>query len=183
MCRLKWARHVERMGDEKRADAQKVEGERRRRRPRMRWEDGVKRDREPKGRRSWTPLIEKAVRESEEGREGEEKMTVTTASLTPDDRYNKRRTTTCWCQVSFATLWNATTVLLVAQQRSQFTAYEKKHVTKSDGGHWLGNKRTIACICDLSYYSTQSLAKRVLLRDFITTVIRKKKYRNEWNWY
>ena len=41
--RLKWAGHVERMGDEKlakRSDTQKVEGKRRRVRPRMRWEIG-----------------------------------------------------------------------------------------------------------------------------------------------
>ena len=45
--RLKWACHVERMGDTKlpkRLDGQKVDGNRRRGRPRMRWEDCVKRD-------------------------------------------------------------------------------------------------------------------------------------------
>ena len=49
---LNWAGHVGRMGDEKlatRADAQKVEGKRRRGRPRMRWEDCVKRDLERVG--------------------------------------------------------------------------------------------------------------------------------------
>ena len=50
--RLKWAGFVDRMGDEnlaKRADAQKVEEKRRRQRPRMRWEDCVKRDLEKIG--------------------------------------------------------------------------------------------------------------------------------------
>ena len=73
--RLNWTRHVERMGDEKlakKADAQKVEGKRRRRRPRMRWEDCVKRGlervggewrRTAKDRRSWRLVIEDAVRE------------------------------------------------------------------------------------------------------------------------
>ena len=45
--RLKWAGHVERMGDEtlaKRSDVQRVEEKRRRGRQRMRWEDCVKRD-------------------------------------------------------------------------------------------------------------------------------------------
>ena len=43
---LKWVGHVESTGDEKLAeisDAQKVEGKRKRAKPRMRWEDGVKR--------------------------------------------------------------------------------------------------------------------------------------------
>ena len=50
--RLKLARHGERMGDgklTKRADAEKVEGKRRRGRPRMRWEDSTKRDLEKVG--------------------------------------------------------------------------------------------------------------------------------------
>ena len=44
--RKKWAGHVERMGDgklAKRADPQKVEGKGKRGRPRMQWEDSVKR--------------------------------------------------------------------------------------------------------------------------------------------
>ena len=43
--RLTWAGHVERMGDEKvaqRADAQKMEGERTRGRPKLRWEIALK---------------------------------------------------------------------------------------------------------------------------------------------
>ena len=45
--RLKWSGHVERMEGErltKRADALGVDGRRRRERPRLRWEDSVKRD-------------------------------------------------------------------------------------------------------------------------------------------
>ena len=45
--RLKWAGRVGRMGNEKlakRANAQKMEWEKWRRRPRLRWEDCVKRD-------------------------------------------------------------------------------------------------------------------------------------------
>ena len=45
--RLKWAGHMERMEGErftKKADALRVEGRRRRGRPRLRWEDCVKRD-------------------------------------------------------------------------------------------------------------------------------------------
>ena len=45
--RLKWAGRVDRMEGEqfiKRADALGGEGRRKRGRPRMRWEDGVKRD-------------------------------------------------------------------------------------------------------------------------------------------
>ena len=51
--KLKWAGHIERMGDEKlakRSDTQKMEGKGRRGRPRMRWEDCVKRDLERVGR-------------------------------------------------------------------------------------------------------------------------------------
>ena len=74
--RLKCAGNMERMRDKtlaKRADAQKVEGKRRRRRSRMRWEDYVKRDLERvggerrttvKGRMSWRLLIENALRET-----------------------------------------------------------------------------------------------------------------------
>ena len=40
---LKWAGCMERIGDEKRADAQKVEGKMKRGRSIMRWEDCVKR--------------------------------------------------------------------------------------------------------------------------------------------
>ena len=50
--RFKWAVHVKRVVDEKptkRSDAQKVEGKWRRGRPRMRWEDCVKRDLERVG--------------------------------------------------------------------------------------------------------------------------------------
>ena len=81
--RLKCAGHMYRMGAKniieweiktlaKRADAQKVEGKRRRRSSRMRWEDCVKRDLERMGgqrsttakdRRSCRLLIENAVRE------------------------------------------------------------------------------------------------------------------------
>ena len=73
--RLIWARHVDRIGDDKfakRGDAQKVEGKRRRGRPRMRWEDWVKRDLErvggewrttAKDRRSWRLVTENVVRE------------------------------------------------------------------------------------------------------------------------
>ena len=73
--RLKWGGFVERIGEEKlaqRSDAQKVEGKRRRGRPRMQWEDWVKRDLERVGgewrttardRRSWRLLIKNAVRE------------------------------------------------------------------------------------------------------------------------
>ena len=46
-CWLKWAGHVERMERvrlTKRADVLRVEGRRRRGRPRLRWEDCVKRD-------------------------------------------------------------------------------------------------------------------------------------------
>ena len=51
---LKWAGHIARMGGDKlakRSDAesQRVEGRRRRGRPRMRWEDCVKRDMERVG--------------------------------------------------------------------------------------------------------------------------------------
>ena len=49
---LKWAGHVEKMGDEKlpkRPDAQKVEGKGRQGRLRMRWEDCVNRDLERVG--------------------------------------------------------------------------------------------------------------------------------------
>ena len=52
VSRLKWAGHGETMGNEKmvkRSDAQKVEENRRRGRPRMRWEDCVKRDLERVG--------------------------------------------------------------------------------------------------------------------------------------
>ena len=64
---LKWAGHR----DEK--IGEKVEGKRRRDRPRMRWEDCVKRDLERMGgewrttakdRRSWRMVIENAVRET-----------------------------------------------------------------------------------------------------------------------
>ena len=68
--RLKWAGHVERMGDEalaKRSDAHKLDGKRRRGRSIMRWEDCVKRGLVRVGgegrtttqdRRSWRQLIE-----------------------------------------------------------------------------------------------------------------------------
>ena len=102
---LKWARHVERMGDEKlakRADAQKVEGNMRRGRLIMGWEDCIKGDQERVGGEWRTTakdgrardLIHNIVRKSEERKEKtKENMTVTMASLTSDDRDNKRRTT------------------------------------------------------------------------------------------
>ena len=76
--RLKLTGHLERMGDRKmvkRANAQKVEGKGRRGRPRMRWEDCVKRELErvgeewrttAKDRRSWRLVKENVVRESED---------------------------------------------------------------------------------------------------------------------
>ena len=45
-----------------------------------------------KDRRGYELLIKNAVRENE-GRKYEEKMKVTTVKLTPDDRDNKRSTT------------------------------------------------------------------------------------------
>ena len=72
--RLKWASHEERMGEAhlaKTADAQKVEGKRRQGRPRMQWEDCVKRGtKRVRGEwrttakvRSWRLVIVNAVRE------------------------------------------------------------------------------------------------------------------------
>ena len=64
---------VERLGDDNwhRSDAQKMEGKRRQGKPRMQWEDCVKRDLERVGGewrttaedRSWRLLIENVVRE------------------------------------------------------------------------------------------------------------------------
>ena len=71
--RLKWAGHMERMGDEKltkRLDAEKVDGKRRRGRPRMGWEGCVMRDvgkvrriqhRTTAKDRSWRLLMENVV--------------------------------------------------------------------------------------------------------------------------
>ena len=69
----------------------------------MRRQDCVKRDLErvggewrttAKDRRSWRLVIQNTVREKRsEEIKGEDKMTVTVASLTPDDRDNKRGTT------------------------------------------------------------------------------------------
>ena len=69
--RLKWAGHVERMAEDrltKRADAYGEEGRRRTGRPRLRWEDCVKRDGRNAGvegnwmgkahdRREWRQLV------------------------------------------------------------------------------------------------------------------------------
>jgi len=90
--RLKWSVHVERMGDDKlakRTDSQKVKGNRRRGRPRRRWEDCVKRGVESVGgewrttgkdRRSWIVLIENVGEKGEE-RNNEEKTMVTMATM------------------------------------------------------------------------------------------------------
>ena len=77
---VKWAGHLERKVDEKlakRSDVQKVEGKRRRGRPKMRWADWVKRDLErvkgewrttTKGISSWRMLIENSLRDKCEER-------------------------------------------------------------------------------------------------------------------
>ena len=70
--RLKWAGHVERMEEDrltKIADAYREEGRRRRGRPRLRWEDCVKRyagiegnwKGEAHGRREWRQLVRTVI--------------------------------------------------------------------------------------------------------------------------
>ena len=67
---LKWAGHVERMEGvrlTKRADAIRVEGRRRRGRPRLRWEDCMKRDLagvggEDEERGEWRRVVEMTVK-------------------------------------------------------------------------------------------------------------------------
>ena len=90
------------MGDVKltqKADAQKVEGKRRGGRQRLRWRGEWEKEEwrtTAKDSRNWRLLVQKIVREQGGKRRGRKETmeTETMATITPEDRDVKRRTTT-----------------------------------------------------------------------------------------